>query len=187
MRTSPAHVPKRASRRRETGTHFSGSCFSMGQNGPISGRAKMPLHGNLRVALLATALAVGLPATGVDAKDKVKVVFIGPLTGGVAANGIGGRNSAELAVKLRDGDPKAKYEYELEVLDDECKPNIAVQTATKAGADRNVIAAVAHYCSAAAIATVDVFHRLGLPMSVWGAVLPDITYRNKYPEIHRVN
>jgi len=121
------------------------------------------------------------------AKDKVKVAFIGPLTSGVAANGIGGRNSAELAVKLRNADAKAKYEYELVVLDDECKPNIAVQAATKAGADRSVIAAVAHYCSAAAIATVDTFNRLALPMIVWGAVLPDITYRNKYPEVHRVN
>jgi len=62
-----------------------------------------------------------------------------------------------------------------------------VQVATKAGTDRGVIAAAAHYCSATAIATVDVFHRLGLPMIVWGAVLPDITYRNKYAEVHRVN
>jgi len=121
------------------------------------------------------------------AKDKVKVAFIGPLTGGVAANGIGGRNSAELAVKLRNADAHAKYEYDLVVLDDECKPNTAVQVATKAGADRAIIAAVAHYCSAAAIATVDTFNRLGLPMIVWGAVLPDVTYRNKYPEVHRIN
>ena len=136
----------------------------------------------LTAALLAVSLA--LPAA---AKDKVKVAFIGPLTGGVAANGIGGRNSAELAVKLRNADPKAKYEYDLTVLDDECKPNTAVQAATKAGADPSIIAAVAHYCSATAIATVDTFNRLGLPMVVWGAVLPDITYRNKYPEVHRVN
>ena len=40
---------------------------------------------------LSVALAlVSLPAA---AKDKVKVAFIGPLTGGVAANGIGARNS----------------------------------------------------------------------------------------------
>src|ERR1700732_1859285 len=128
--------------------------------------------------LLAAAFAP--PA---DAKDKVKVAFIGPLTGGVAANGIGGRNSAELAVKLRNADADAKYEYELTVLDDECKPNTAVQVATKAGADRAIIAAVAHYCSATAIATVDTFNRLELPMIVWGAVLPDITYRNKHPEV----
>ncbi|MGP0091284.1 MAG: branched-chain amino acid ABC transporter substrate-binding protein [Xanthobacteraceae bacterium] len=132
--------------------------------------------------LLATAFTP--PAV---AKDKVKVAFIGPLTGGVAANGIGGRNSAELAVKLRNADAAAKYEYELVVLDDECKPNTAVQVATKAGADRAIIAAVAHYCSAAAIAAVDTYNRLGLPMVVWGAVLPDITYRNKYPEVHRIN
>src|SRR5215813_7121902 len=136
---------------------------------------------------IAFAAALTLLPPSAEAKDKVKVAFIGPLTGGTAANGIGGRNSAELAVKLRNADPKAKYEYELVVLDDECKPNIAVQAATRAGADRSVIAAVAHYCSAAAIATVDTFNRLGLPMIVWGAVLPDITYRNKYPEVHRVN
>jgi branched-chain amino acid transport system substrate-binding protein len=45
-----------------------------------------------------------------EAKDKVKVGFIGPLTGGVSVNGIGGRNSADLAVRLRNADPKAKYE-----------------------------------------------------------------------------
>ncbi len=38
-----------------------------------------------------------------------------------------------------------------------------------------------------AIATVDTYHKFGLPVIVWGAVLPDITYRNKYPEVHRVN
>src|SRR5499426_253377 len=137
-------------------------------------------------AVMAAALlaASAVPAA---AKDKVKVGFIGPLTGGVAANGLGGRNSAELAVKLRNADPNAKYEYELVVLDDECKPNVAVQVATKAGADRGIVASVSHYCSVAAIAAVDTYNRLGLPMVVWGAVLPDITYRNKFAEVHRVN
>ena len=139
------------------------------------------------LAAIGVAAALGMGSLSAAAKDKVKVAFIGPLTGGTAANGLGGRNSADLAVRLRNADAKARYEYELVVLDDECKPNVAVQAATKAGADRSVIAAVAHYCSAAAIATVDTYNRLGLPMVVWGAVLPDITYRNKYPEVHRVN
>jgi hypothetical protein len=73
------------------------------------------------------------------------------------------------------------------VLDDECKPNVAVQVATKMAADKEIIAAATHYCSAAAIAAVDTYHKFGFPVIVWGAVLPDITYRNKYPEIHRVN
>ena len=128
-----------------------------------------------------------LLAGGAEAKEKVKVGFIGPLTGGGSANGIGGRNSADLAVRLRNADANAKYEYELVVLDDECKPNVAVQVATKMAADKDIIAGATHYCSAAAIATVDTFHKFGFPVIVWGAVLPDITYRNKYAEIHRVN
>ena len=133
------------------------------------------------------ALCLTLAAADVEAKDKVKVGFIGPLTGGVSANGIGGRNSTDLAVKLRNADANAKYEYEMVALDDECKPNVAVQVATKMAADKEVIAAATHYCSVTAIATVDTYHKFGFPVIVWGAVLPDITYRNKYPEIHRVN
>jgi branched-chain amino acid transport system substrate-binding protein len=114
-------------------------------------------------------------------------VFIGPLSGGNSANGLGGRNSTDLAVKLRNADPKSKYQYELVVLDDECKPNIGVQVATKAASDRSVVAGITHYCSTVAMATVDVYHKFGLPVVVWGAVLPDITYANDYPEIHRVN
>ncbi|HKA72668.1 MAG TPA: branched-chain amino acid ABC transporter substrate-binding protein [Xanthobacteraceae bacterium] len=140
------------------------------------------------IAVLAVACVVACAAGGsAAAKDKVKVGFIGPLTGGVAANGIGGRNSAELAVKLRNADANAKYEYELVVLDDECKPNVGVQVATKMAADRSVVAAATHYCSAVAIGTVETYHKLGLPIIVWGAVLPDITYRNKFSEVHRVN
>jgi branched-chain amino acid transport system substrate-binding protein len=133
------------------------------------------------------AIAFGVAAATAEAKDKVKVGFIGPLTGGVSVNGLGGRNSADLAVRLRNADPKAKYEYEMVVLDDECKPNVAVQVATKMAADNEIIAGATHYCSAAAIAAVDVYHKFGFPVIVWGAVLPDITYRNKYDEVHRVN
>src|ERR1700730_2280335 len=126
-------------------------------------------------------------AAAAGAKDKVKVGFIGPLTGGVSVNGLGGRNSADLAVRLRNADPKAKYDYELVVLDDACTPNVAVQVATKMAADKEIVSAATHYCSSTAIATVDPYHKCGLPILVWGAVLPDITYRNKYAEIHRVN
>src|SRR6185437_8043835 len=122
-------------------------------------------------------LAIVFAMSAASAKDKVKVGFIGPLTGGVSVNGIGGRNSADLAVKLRNADAKAKYEYEMVVLDDECKPNVAVQVATKMAADKDIIAGATHYCSATAIATVDTYHKFGFPVIVWGAVLPDITYR----------
>jgi branched-chain amino acid transport system substrate-binding protein len=137
-------------------------------------------------AVLTAALLAAF-ATTAAAKDQIKVGFIGPLTGGVAANGIGGRNSADLAVKQRNADVQAKYEYELVVLDDECKPNVGVEVATRMATDRSIIAAATHYCSVVAIATVETYHKFGFPIIVWGAVLPDITYRNKFPEVHRVN
>jgi len=140
-----------------------------------------------RMTVGIAALAFAVATAAAEAKDKVKVGFIGPLTGGVSVNGLGGRNSADLAVRLRNADPNAKYEYELVVLDDECKPNVAVQVATKMAADKDIIAGATHYCSATAIATVDTYHKFGFPVIVWGAVLPDITYRNKYEEVHRVN
>ncbi len=138
-------------------------------------------------AVFAAVLALGLASAMVEAKEKVKVGFIGPLSGGTSSNGLGGRNSADLAVQLRNADANAKYEYELVVQDDECKPDKGVQAATKFGADKSIIAAATHYCSAVAIATVDVYHKFGLPIIVWGAVLPDITYGNDYKEVHRVN
>jgi branched-chain amino acid transport system substrate-binding protein len=128
--------------------------------------------------------APGSTGTG---KQTVKISFIGPLTGGNAGPGLGGRNSAMLAVKERNEDPNAKYHYELVVIDDECKPDVGVQAALKAASDPVVVASISHYCSVVAISTTDTFHNAGLPSMVWGAVLPDITYGNEYPEVFRVN
>ena len=127
------------------------------------------------------------PPAGAQAKKVVKLSFIGPLTGGTASNGLGGRNSFLLAVAERNADPRSKHRYETIVLDDECKPTVGVQAALKAGSDPEIIASVSHYCSVVAIATVDTFHKLGLPSMVWGAVLPDITYGHTHVEVTRVN
>src|SRR5262249_48994107 len=103
-----------------------------------SARATMPdiakgknNHGGRMSQITRHCIAAGVAAfvfavatANAQAKDRVKVGFIGPLTGGVSVNGLGGRNSADLAVRLRNADSKAKYEYELVVLDDECKPNV---------------------------------------------------------------
>lgn len=143
-----------------------------------------------RRQLLAGGAALGLglrPLRGWAQKPTVKLAFIGPLTGGTASNGLGGRNAFQLALRERNADPKAKYRYEAEILDDECKPTVAVQAALKASSDPAVIAGVTHYCSVTAIATVDTYHKAGMPAMVWGAVLPEITYGHKHVEITRVN
>jgi branched-chain amino acid transport system substrate-binding protein len=133
----------------------------------------------------ALCLAAVLGATPVAAKDVVKVGYIGPLTGGNSAVGLGARNSADLAVRLQNANPNSKYQYELVALDDECKANIGVQVATKMASDAKIIGAATHYCSAVALGTVDIYHRFKMPVIVWGAVEPKITYGNNYPEIFR--
>ncbi|WNV11761.1 branched-chain amino acid ABC transporter substrate-binding protein [Tardiphaga sp. 709] len=140
------------------------------------------------LSLLGGAITLcALIDTPAAAKDTVKIAFIGPLSGGNSAPGLGGRNSATLAVQQRNADPAAKYTYELVTFDDECKPNVGIQVATKAASDNSIVAGVTHYCSAVGIATVDTYARFGLPVVVWGAILPEITYGNDFKEIHRVN
>lgn len=138
-------------------------------------------------AMLYTCVGLAVLSTPAMAKDVVKIAFVGPLTGGNSAIGLGGRNSTDLAVRLRNADPKSKYTYQLVTQDDECRPNVGVQVATKIAADNSIIAGVTHFCSAVAMGTVGVYHRFGMPAVVWGAVLPDITYGNDYKEVHRVN
>lgn len=121
------------------------------------------------------------------AQETVKVGFIAPLTGGSASIGIGGRNSAKLAVQLHNSNGGDKYHFEMVVADDKCTPSVGVRVATKMAANREIVGAVTHYCSAVAIATVDVYHRFGMPAIIWGAVLPEITYGNNYEEVFRVN
>src|SRR5262249_73268 len=56
------------------------------------------MRNNAMTAVMVTtvmAATLALATTGAEAKERVKVGFIGPLTGGVSANGIGGRNSAD--------------------------------------------------------------------------------------------
>jgi branched-chain amino acid transport system substrate-binding protein len=123
-------------------------------------------YGTWGIAVFGLAVVTLANSGDVFAKEKVKIAFVGPLTGAISQHGIGGRNSAELAVKLKNADPATKYEYELVAMDDECKPNIGVQVVTKIASDNSIVAAIPHYCSAVAIATVDIFHRFKLPMVV---------------------
>lgn len=140
-----------------------------------------------KLSALIVGLGIGTGPLAASAKDTVKIAFIGPLTGSNSAHGLGGRNSAELAVKLHNADPKSKYNFSLINLDDECKPNVGVQVATKAATDNSIMAVIPHYCSSVAIATVDVYHQFGIPTVVWAAVLPEIIYGQKTKEMHRVS
>jgi len=134
----------------------------------------------------ASAFFVGALVATAQAKDRVKVGFHRAVTGGVSVNGIGGRNSAELAVNCAMPIAKANTN-----TSSSCSMTMQrtwpCRSPPRMAADKEIIAAATHYCSATAIATVDIYHKFSFPIIVWGAVLPDITYRSKYAEVHRVN
>ena len=145
------------------------------------------IWGNKSMKALAAAALAAVLVGAASASETVKLAFIGPLTGSNSSHGLGGRNSAELAVKLHNAKPNTKYKFELVSLDDECKPNVGVQVATRAAADKNIAVVIPHYCSAVAVATVDVYTRFNAPVIVWAAVHPDIIYKRKTREMHRVS
>jgi len=125
--------------------------------------------------------------TGCGAKksDTIKIGFIGPLTGGNAATGIGLKNSAELAIREANASGKYKHKFELVVVDDGGNPSTAVSAANKLIANKDIVAVFGHFNSGAALATVPIFHKNSMPILVTAAIHPDIT-KGKYKEVTRI-
>jgi len=137
------------------------------------------------VLAILTMMVLMLSGCGTKKSETVKIGFIGPLTGGNAATGIGLKNSAELAVKEANASGKYKHKFELVVADDGGNPSTAVSAANKLIADKNIVAVFGHFNSGAALATVPIFHKNGMPILVTAAIHPDIT-KDKFKEVTRI-
>lgn len=135
---------------------------------------------------IAVSAAVALAPSGAlaDEKPTIKLGFIGPLSGGNAQQGLGARNGFLLAIEQANA---AGYPYNVEgvVLDDASDPQTGVSAALKLVNDPDVVAAIGHWNSPVALATIPVFNRFQTPFIVWGAISPKITEQN-LPEITRV-
>ena len=120
------------------------------------------------------------------ARGSIAIAFIGPLTGDVAARGLGGRNGAVLAVRQRNRSQPDLPAIELIVLDDACRPDQGIAVVQHAAANHAIVAAVAHYCSAVAARTAPLFESARLPAVLWGSHEADITDANDYRYVHRI-
>ncbi len=144
----------------------------------LTRRALLGAVGTVAIAALATSGAMAAD------KKKIKIGFIGPLSGGNAPQGLGARNGFLLAIdQANAGD----YPYAVEgvVLDDASDPQTGVGAALKLVNDPAVVAATGHWNSPVALATIPIFHRFEMPFIVWGAISPKITEQN-LPEVTRV-
>ncbi len=118
-------------------------------------------------------------------KAKIKIGFMGPLSGGNAQQGLGAKNGFLLAIEQANAAPDAKFEIEPVVLDDASDPQTGVGAAMKLVNDPEVVAATGHWNSPVALATMPVFSRFQTPLIIWGAISPAITEQN-LAEVTRV-
>lgn len=132
-----------------------------------------------RAVLVGLALSTALlSAPAFAERPTVKIGFIGPVSGGNAAQGLGAKNGFLLAVEQANADPALPFTIEPVVLDDASDPQTGVSAAMKLVNDPDVIAATGHWNSPVALATMPVFARFQTPLVIWGAISPDITKQN---------
>lgn len=149
----------------------------------------MTIMGLTRRTVLGAAGVIAVTALtslGALAADKptIKLGFIGPLSGGNAPQGLGARNGFLLAIEQANAKADLPFLLEGVVLDDGADPQTGVGAALSLVNDPEVVAAIGHWNSAVALATIPIFSRYQTPFMIWGAISPKITEQN-LPEITR--
>lgn len=150
------------------------------------------------IVLLVSLLIVGLIGCGQPAADDdsgddaapdmdvVKIGFIGPITGPNAYQGVGARNAFEMAIDMANESGDYPYTIETIVLDDASEPATGAAAAQRIVDDPAIVAAIGHWNSPVADATIPVFKQAELPFIIWGAISPALTSPENYPYISRV-
>jgi branched-chain amino acid transport system substrate-binding protein len=150
------------------------------------------------IVLLVSLLIVGLIGCGQPAADDdsgddaapdmdvVKIGFIGPITGPNAYQGVGARNAFEMAIAMANESGDYPYTIETIVLDDASEPATGAAAAQRIVDDPAIVAAIGHWNSPVADATIPVFKQAELPFIIWGAISPALTSPENYPYISRV-
>ena len=119
--------------------------------------------------LLTLLLFILFTTPSFSQKQKVKIAFIGNITGEASSNGIGGKNAFILAIHERNKELSLKYRYVPVIKNDNCEASVGSVVASQVSVDTEVIAAVTHYCSRVAVSAIDIYHKYNLPVIVWGA------------------
>lgn len=122
--------------------------------------------------------------TGVS--KTVKIAFIGPLTGPNAMQGVGARNSFELAIKKINETGNLPFRVQVVDLDDASNPGEAASVAQKAVADQGIVAVAGHWNTPCAEATIPIFKSANMALVIYGATGPQLTKPENYPYVLRV-
>jgi branched-chain amino acid transport system substrate-binding protein len=134
---------------------------------------------------LAALLAFATLVSPAAAADTIKLGVAGPHSGDLAPYGIPTMKAAQLVVKkINASGGVLGKQVELLIQDDQCKPEIATNTATKLitqGA--NVV--LGHICSGATKAALGIYNDAKIPVMSPSATNPDLTQSGDYPNFFR--
>ena len=138
----------------------------------------------MSVLLSTLAFVLGLSATGFAA-DTIKLGVAGPHSGDLAPYGIPAMRAAQLVVKQVNakGGILGK-QVELLIQDDQCKPEIATNTATKLVTDGADVV-LGHICSGATKAALGIYKDAKIPVMSPSATNPPLTQSGDYPNFFR--
>ncbi len=135
--------------------------------------------------LISAATLLLCLATSGFAADTIKLGVAGPHSGDLAPYGIPAMKAAQLVVKKvnASGGVLGK-QVELLIQDDQCKPEIATNTATKLVTEgANVV--LGHICSGATKAALGIYKDAKIPVMSPSATNPPLTQSGDYPNFFR--
>ncbi len=135
--------------------------------------------------LSSTILVALLLASPAFAKEKLTIAVNVPTTGDFAAYGIPTVNAAKaVAANVNKDGGVLGMELEIIALDDQCKPELAVNVANKAISE-NVKAVIGHICSGATRAALPIYKEINLPVISSATTSPELTQSGEYPVFFR--
>lgn len=138
----------------------------------------------LQILILFLVLSV-LIVMNVEAAETIKLGVAGAHSGDLASYGLPTVKAAELVVKqVNSRGGVLGRQVELLVEDDVCKPEIAVNSATKL-ISQGAAAVLGHICSGATKATLGLYHDAKIVVMSPSATSPELTQSGQYPNFYR--
>lgn len=129
-------------------------------------------------------LTVLLPLP-VLAAPSIKIAVAVPTTGDFTAYGQPAVNAAKaVADEVNAAGGLLGVPLEILVLDDQCKPELAINAASRAVSD-NVAGVIGHICSGATKAALPIYREANIPVVSSASTSPDLTRSGEYPNFFR--
>jgi branched-chain amino acid transport system substrate-binding protein len=143
------------------------------------------MHKTTLVKLVAAALVAMAITAPAGAADTIKLGVAGPHSGDLAAYGLPSKEAAEMVVAEANakGGINGK-QVELMIIDDQCKPEIATNVATKLVSE-GVNIVIGHVCSGATKAAMGIYKGAKIIAISPSATNPPLTKSGEYPNFYR--